>query len=478
MTYKDLLNYFIKLTNIKVGFLAKYLNYDISYISKWIHGKRRPSRNNIIEINKKLAKIFAQNIKENNLLNTVVNDLSFTLVTSGNENLILASLEKNIYDYLNLSYENKLEIQKKPTNKEINYIIGQTEIENYLVRIFRYIFTNRKDDMDIWINISILSGFSKFLINLITNYMNEGQSININFLYSRKYIINDVRNIFKTIEKYPNINFEIYENNTIESLSFISIDKYFFADISFKEDSMLTMTYSFDPMLANKFSIMATKYLNESNKIISMTKSPISVTSDFLTSFYTKGSRYNVLLNYGLEYMIPDYLIEQIALLNSLNTNTQIFFHKVNEILEDFFEISDVNILIPENILKKCLKEGYCYFYTYKFRLNSDLSNQYIENIIKILKENPKFRIYLINEDEIYDEFPYSNFNIYYNEDFAYLKKISKYDNSASSSYIVKSKLFNDIISKDLKTIISNPSTKEIKYYQLRKLYKKIRKLR
>src|SRR5699024_5835363 len=100
MNYIDLLNYFIKLTNIKIDHLSTYLNYDISYISKWIHGKRRPSRNNIIEINNKLAKIFAQHIIEKNLLDTVINDLDFSLVTSGNETLIFASLEKNIYDYL------------------------------------------------------------------------------------------------------------------------------------------------------------------------------------------------------------------------------------------------------------------------------------------------------------------------------------------------------------------------------------------
>lgn len=478
MNYIDLLNYFIKLTNIKIGHLATYLNYDISYISKWIHGKRRPSRNNIIEINNKLAKIFAQHIIEKNLLDTVINDLDFSLVTSGNETLIFASLEKNIYDYLNLSYDNKLKLEKKSTHKEINYIIGQTEIENSLVEIFRYIFTNKKDNLNIWINISILSNFSKFLINLISNYMDKKQNININFLYSRKFIINDVRNIFQTIEKYPNINFKIYENNSFENLSFISIDKYFFADISFKEDSMLTMTYSFDPIMANKFSMMATNHSYESNKIISMSESSLSVTSDFLTSFYTKGSRYTVLLNYGLEYMIPESLLKELTLSNNLNTGTQIFFHRVNEILKDFFEKSNVNILIPTNILKKCFKENFCYFYTYKFQLNEDLSNQYIDNIIKILKENPKFHIYIIDEDEIYETFPYSNINIYYNDNFSYFKKISKYDLSASSSYTVESKLFNDIISKDLKRIISNTSTKELKYYELRKMYKEIKKLK
>lgn len=477
MNYIDLLNYFIKLTNIKIGYLAENLNYDISYISKWIHGKRRPSKNNIIDINKKLAKIFSQKIIDKNLLVNVIDDLGFNIVSSENQSLVLASLEKNIYNFLNLSYENKLKIYEKSANKEINYIIGHTEIENYLIKIFRYIFTNRKDTLNIWINISIISDFSKFFIHLISKYMDKSQTININYLYSRKFIINDVRNIFQTIDKYPNINFEIYENTTLEHLNFICIDKYFFADINFKEDSMLTMTYSFNPIIANKFFLIATKYSRESNNIISMTETSTSVSSDFLISFYSR-DRYTVLLNYGLEYMIPDSLLTELALSHNLNTDTQIFLHKVNEIMKEFFEMSNVDILIPSDILEKCFKESCCYFYTYKFTLNPNSTNKYIENIIKTLKENPKLHIYIIDGDEIYKKYPYSNFNIYYNDDFIYLKKILEGKASASSSYIVETKLFNDIISKDLNSIISNPSTKEIKYHQFRKMYKEIKNLK
>lgn len=477
MDYQALLNYLIDITDMKIGSLARILNYDISYISKWTHGKRKPSKNSINEVNKILAQIFAQSIIKNNTVEKVSYDLSFNLSKSSKEKLIFASLEKNIYSYLNLAFYDKLEVKKKASDNSINYIIGHTEIENALINIFKQIFASEKENLNIWVNIPILSNFSSFFLNLISNYKKDFQTININFLYSRRFIINDVRKIFEIFSKYADINFELYENNAFEKLSFISIDEHFFADISFKGEKLLTMTYSFDPLMARKFFTMANNNSKESNNIVRKIQSEDFNPTDFLSSFYSRDS-YMVLLNYGLEYMIKDPLINEISLSHDLDMKSQIFFYKVSEILENFFERSDVDILIPSNTLKKCLAEKSCYFYTYKFNLEEELFDLYIENIINNLKKNPKFHFYTIDADIIYKKYPYSNFNIYYNKNTIYLKKILKECQAPlPTSYYIENSLFNDIISKDLKSIVNNPSTKELKYYQLRNIYKDIKKL-
>lgn len=475
MDYQDLLNYLIDLTNVKITKLAESLNYDISYISKWIHGKRRPSKNNVSYINDGLAKIFAKTILRKNLLDKFVNDLSISLVYSSNENLILDSLEKNIYTYLNLAYEGKLEVNKESKKGNINYVIGHTEIESALINIFKHIFACQKKDLNIWVNVPILLNFSDFLLNLIANFKNDGRVINLNFLYSRQFVISDVRKIFHIFSKYPSINFEIYENKSSEKLNFIAIDNYFFADISLKESTLLTMTYSFDTLLVKKFLLMAKNLSSESNKLVSMVQSQAYNSTDFLRTFYSR-DKYIVVLNFGLEYMISKKLISELSLSHKLKADSQIFLHKVYEILEYFFEQSSVDLLLPSDILEKSFRQRIFYFYDYKFKLNDDQYDQYIENIVNTLKKNPKFHLYLVDESIRKSKNYYHNFNIYYNGNLVYLKKLMNEENSKSqASFTINNNLFNDIIAKDLKTIISDPSTNDIKYYQLRKIYQKIK---
>lgn len=475
MNYQDLLSYLIKVTNTKVGNLAEILNYDISYISKWVHGKREPSPSNILDINKKLAKIFAEKILDKNIYPLVQKDLGLTGINSKKDELKLFSLEKTIFEYLNLAYKDELKLDNNKDPKLISYIIGHIEIENSLIEIFRHIFSEKKESLDIWIHLSILSDPSNFLINLISNYMNPGQKINLYFLYSRKYVMNDVRDIFKKIEKYPNLHFEVYEHRSYENLNFICIKDYFFADISIKDSHMLTMTYSFDKETASKFYFMIKTNLTEINKIITKTNSLAPRNSDFLTSFYSRDS-YTVLLNYGFEYLLPDDALNKVFIENKTDEEDRAFIYKVNEVIQDFFEISSVNIIIPRDILEDYFAYGYFYFYTQKLKLSQKMVETHVNNVIRILKKNPRFHIYLVDKD-IYKKYPFSNFNIYYNGDRVYFKKISKSkDQSLSSSYSIDSKIFDDILSKDLQSIINDPSTKEIYYYEFRKLYKEIKK--
>lgn len=475
MNYQDLLSYLIKITNTKIGSLAEILSYDISYISKWVHGKRKPSPSNILDINKKLAKVFAGKILDKNLYQLVQKDLGLKGINSKKDALKLFSLEKTIFDYLNLAYKDELVLEKDKDPRLISYIIGHSEIENSLIEIFRHIFSQKKESLDIWVHLSILSDPSNFLINLISNYMNKDQEINLYCLYNRKYVINDVRNIFKKIEKYPNIHFEVYEHPSYENLNFISIKDYFFADISIKDSHMLTMTYSFDKETASKFYLMAKNNLTETNKIITKTNSLAPRTSDFLTSFYSR-DRYTVLLNYGFEYLLPDDALNEVFIENKTDELDRAFIHKVNEVIQDFFEISSVNIIIPRDILEAYFSQGYFYFYTHKLKLSQAMVKTHVNNVIRILKKNPRFHIHLLDKD-IYEKFPFSNFNVYYNGDMVYFKKIlNSKDHSLSSSYSIDSKIFNDILAKDLQSIINDPSTKEIYYYEFRKLYKERKK--
>lgn len=471
MDYSEILNYFININNIKLGEVARLLNYDISYISKWLNAKRRPSKKYILDINKKLSKMFAKKILKNNLILKCSQDLNLTLDTNKNEDLFKIELENIIYKNLNLAFEGKLEIIKKETKSDISFIMGSIEIRNTLVKIFRDIFTNTENNIEIWWTINILSDFSEFLFKLISKYKKSEQIINIHCTYNRKFINNDAKSIFRIINKYNYINFEIYEDNKFEDFNFISIDNSFFANISRNESSLFTMTYGYDKNISHSFLNMIKEELLSSKKIIEMKDDLRLSSKNFLTSFYTR-DKFSVLLNYGFEYLIPEDILREVILNSQLDDYNQKFLIEVNEVLKDFFEKSFVNLIIPENILLNYLKKGNFYFYTYKFNLNENHIGKHIENIISVMKSNPQFNIYIISDD-IFKNYNYNTFNIYSNSEYIYFKKFIKISSGFSyNSSIVNNKIFNNIIARDLQAIINNRSTKKLTYYDLRKLYK------
>jgi transcriptional regulator with XRE-family HTH domain len=475
MNYAEVLNYFIRLTNCRVGTIAKLLNYDISYISKWINDKRKPSFKNITKINNELSKLFAHHIYNDKLVEQFENDFDLIVRNSKNENVYLTSIENNVYRCLDLAYKDKLEKNNQSSKGNYEYIIGNIEIKNTLVGIFRRVFTDKTKDIEIYWSINILSSLSQFLLKLIDIYRNEGQMINLHCVYSRKYINDDVFSIFGILNKNKHINLELYENTSFANFNFISIPNYLFIDLSMDQGKLITMSYGYNNHLTNPFSKLLVDYFNQSKKIIEINRDIKFASTNFITSFYTR-DRYTIFLNKGFEFLLPTEVIRDISHSGYGDNYDQIFLLELNEITQDFFEKSIVDIIIPEKALVQYFKEGIFYFNSKEFKLKEDQLDLHIEKIINTLKENSMFKIY-ISSDKMLEKFNNKSFNFYSNGEFMYFKKyIDENSPPKSNISVVHNHIFNNIAVKFLQGIILAPYTRELNYNELRNLYKDARK--
>lgn len=105
MKYGELLKKLIIFTNTKIMVIANETGYDISYISKWCNKGILPTTRTISVINKKLSKVFANEIMTQDRLDDFF--ISFSDVienTETNEDDTFAFLATSIESALSSCY--------------------------------------------------------------------------------------------------------------------------------------------------------------------------------------------------------------------------------------------------------------------------------------------------------------------------------------------------------------------------------------
>ena len=107
MTYGEFLKKLIIFTNTKIMVIANETGYDISYISKWCNKGILPTTRTISVINKKLSKVFANEI----VMQDRVEDffISFSDMIEKKE-----TDTENLFDFLSDSIETALSVCLSP----------------------------------------------------------------------------------------------------------------------------------------------------------------------------------------------------------------------------------------------------------------------------------------------------------------------------------------------------------------------------
>lgn len=145
MKYHELLTKFISLSELKVKDIASELNYDNSYVSKWINGKNIPSLKSYCEINLKLSYLFAPAIFMNDNAEKVY------VLSEKKVPVTLSTLRYTIHGLLQDAYFksagdfniNGLQL------KEREVFIGQDEILENLQRITSQVFANLTEPLHV-----------------------------------------------------------------------------------------------------------------------------------------------------------------------------------------------------------------------------------------------------------------------------------------------------------------------------------------
>ncbi len=424
----------IYLTGQKNYALAKYLGYDVSYISKWISATMLPTSKNIKVICKNIAQFIVKSSTEE-CIDDIIKEFNIEIECDNNKEEIL---QKYIEDKLNEVYSQSSNSNDKKNNQRDKHGLNSTISINprltkkYLEKEMITFINNKKNtEIILLANIFSLNRESKVdLLKVRGRELEKNSSSNIStkFLMSFDENIEDI--IFDTIlfinmmSVYMNKKIEVYSCNFSPRMLIVTI----------KDEVFYTATYTdFDRCLF-------TNYSNDKEVVRDIYDTLESMLNTSARPMFTKKSSKNMILDKSyMQYIIGHNLEWVIGNINELFMPSDLFLEigqmvfgdsedvveelkKIDAILQNATYNSDLKLLMYESGLRRYISTGKLNFFNVPVNMNFEQRQRHIEYMEKLFKKHENIDVRLINGNLVDDFKNNVNPSIYLSKNLNFLR--------------------------------------------------------
>ena len=414
--FGQLLEKLLYIANQKEITLAKELGYDISYISKWINGKKLPTQKSISNICKLISEFIVKS------LNTISKEELKRYFEIEVEMEDDAELAQYIYRSLKDSYMDTVQKNSsnlcKSTHSENNYNsmmhINPRLRKQYLSKdAGLYINESSKLDIILSTNLYKLKSNDKVYIASMKSSLAEMQKNNqvrvrllTGFEGSENNTILNTLLIIYMIMTYSDLNFEVYNCN-VDSSNILSVikDRIFHSAIFASNGRCLLTNMSKEKSIIDEVYYSFEEIIKDQGKLLVDKKSPIDIVNDKTYIQYIMSKDFKWILGTMNEFFMPSDLFMELA---------ESVFGKDEEVLQELRQInillqnitykSNIKILIYESELMKYISTWEVSFFNVPVKLTLEQMEKHIKYIEEIIKKSEDIEIKLI-EGNILDDF-------------------------------------------------------------------------
>ncbi len=437
ITFGNLIEKLLYISNQKKSSLAKFIGYDVSYINKWILSTYLPSSKRINEICKNISEFILDSLDESQLTNLID---YFEIPNNSSEEYIgeyIENLLKEVYiDTINL---NNKSIQNLPKDthseeyynsfsmvkpnivyntflNELNSVCDKEESLEVLVYL-NLMYLNHKDKIALSDLKSVLHKISK-KTNLKASFL-----IGLSGDNKENDIINTLLGI-NLISTYPCLNFKIYNCKVNSNTGVFAIkDKFFSTNIFFEEGECLFTSSSKNKRLVEEFYSNLNYTLKNKGNLLCYRKDSASMIEDQTYIQYIMNNDLRCLLGSINEFFLPSDLFMEIAE-RLFGHNKKIIneLKKINLFLHNVTYKSNLKVLIHESELRKYMSSGKLHFFNTPVTLTFKERERHIEYIEKILNESNDVEIRLVDGDFVDDFKNRENTSLYLSKNLKFTK--------------------------------------------------------
>lgn len=436
ITFGNILENLLYISNQKKSSLARALGYDISYVNKWISSRNMPSSKRINEICENISNFIVKSLTEatqanlieyfeidkdsgkeflRNYIDTILKDAYMDTVNATNKSI--QSIPKNTHSeeyYNSTSYV-------KPTLMEKSLL---DEIHSY---------ANNNENLEVLISLNLFDLNHKDKVSLATMKksfyeLSKKSNLKVDFSMGLKgdnseEILNALL-VINLISTYPALKFNLYSCSLNSNTTFFAIkDKFIATTIFSDEGDCLFSTTSKEKRIVEEFYYSLVHKLKTKGKHICDKITPTSMIEDQTYIQYIMNNDLRCLLGSINEFFMPEDLFMEIAY-RVFGDNNKIIneLKKINVFLHNATYKSKLKVLIYELELRKYLSSGCIHFFNNPVTLTFKERERHIEYIEKILMESDDVEIRLVDGNFIEDFKNNDNPSLYLSKNLKFTK--------------------------------------------------------
>ena len=437
ITFGNLIEKLLYISNQKKSSLAKFIGYDVSYINKWILSTYLPSSKRINEICKNISDFIIQSLDESRLINLID---YFEIPSDSSKEYISQYIEtilKEVYlDTINLNNKSVQNLPKS-THSEEYYNSFSMVKPNIIYNTFFNELNNMSDKEDsleilISLNLMYLNHKDKIALSDLKEFLykiSKKTKVKASFLIGlggddkNNDVINTLLGI-NLIATYPSLNFKIYNCKVNSNTVVFAIkDKFLSTNIFFEEGECLFTTSSKDIRLVEEFYSNLKYTLKNKGNLLCYRKDSSSMIEDQTYIQYIMNNDLRCLLGSINEFFMPPDLFMEIAQ-KLFGHNKKIIneLQKINLFLHNVTYKSKLRVLIYESELRKYMSSGKLHFFNTPVTLTFKERERHIEYIEKILTESNDVEIRLVDGDFVDDFKNKENPSLYLSRNLKFTK--------------------------------------------------------
>lgn len=404
--FSEVLNDFMSITEIKMKDLAVYLDYDISYINKWVNGKNIPSQKIAEAILESLALFFGKKIYDDSLEEQLV-EISERKVNAKSLESVISITRSILIDGFyasQASFEEETDIQK------LVYTETLTDLHEIMQRAFTEIekaISLAEEEVNIYITLDLYQLFRKIFAAEEIFYVTRGVKVNIYWLMEKDAIIFNTgleNELYYLMGKCSYFNTYIYLTDKIYTRPYILIDEKLVMNfIANLDKEIVFMNLSNEKHVLAEFKKMNKKLFTDQQLIFYATDNEALEFDIIMESIALEDNRFIMHGVFPEGYFLTEEVLKDVIIRYKLTQNLLKLRRAIETVVKDY----SIVLLISKKALIQFMPKMQICLGPHVFQLTPEELKKCEKNRDRIISQNPNVKFGII-EDEIY---PYKLFD-------------------------------------------------------------------
>ena len=424
--FSKLLEQLMNEADVKNYMLARALQYDVSYISKWLNGKVIPSEKNQEKVIEGISQYIAKQVSDANL-----QAMLKRYQTTDRE-----ELQRAIYDHLEIEYayvhdlQNSLNVYVAPAQRFFPELTLNEYIEKMHHPVLRRItFLDVMAASDIFYPICLLPNVMLLIYLFILSFEGERSTslhqypdvhftLVLNLDVDRMDVIPDTIFLINMLSNFSQVDFSIYLSYKAAGKAIFAVrDEFAIGGMLNSKKKCLCVGIAEDGQNSNVFYESVKEMINQDLLLFRNTSIKEMLNNgEYIRSLLSPNPRW--IIGHIDEHFLPTDVYEEV--MQMLRQDPDVDQSLLSENLQSSHAIantlignSGIHMIFHESAISQFIASKELDFYDHKVVLNNDQVLRVMNHIEDMIKNNPRIKCQMILGMLVSDVKYYNIQNVY-----------------------------------------------------------------